>query len=130
MVSINYTTMNFTEIIILASIGVVAGVISGSIGVGGGIVVVPALVFIMGFSQHDAQGTSLAFMLPPIGILAAYNYYKSGYVNWKFALIILLAFVIGAYVGSLISVNIPEKILRKVFGIFMLLVAAKMIFEK
>ncbi len=121
--------MNFTEIIILASIGVVAGIISGSIGVGGGIVVVPALVFIMGFSQHNAQGTSLAFMLPPIGILAAYNYYKSGYVNWKFALIILLAFVIGAYVGSLISVNIPDKILRKIFGIFMLLIAAKMIFD-
>lgn len=121
--------MNFTEIIILIVIGVVAGVISGSIGVGGGIVVVPALVFIMGFSQHDAQGTSLAFMLPPVGILAAYNYYKSGYVNWKFALIIILAFVIGAYVGSLISVNIPEKILRKIFGIFMLLVAAKMIFD-
>ncbi len=129
MVSINYTTMSFTEIIILIVIGVVAGVISGSIGVGGGIVVVPALVFIMGFSQHDAQGTSLAFMLPPIGILAAYNYYKSGYVNWKFALIIILAFVIGAYVGSLISVNIPDKILRKIFGIFMLLIAAKMIFD-
>ena len=122
--------MNFTEIIILIVIGVVAGVISGSIGVGGGIVVIPALVFIMGFSQHNAQGTSLAFMLPPIGILAAYNYYKSGYVNLKFALILILAFVIGAYVGSLISVNIPEKILRKIFGIFMLLVAAKMIFEK
>ncbi len=121
--------MSFTEIIILIVIGVVAGVISGSIGVGGGIVVVPALVFIMGFSQHDAQGTSLAFMLPPIGILAAYNYYKSGYVNWKFALIIILAFVIGAYVGSLISVNIPDKILRKIFGIFMLLIAAKMIFD-
>ena len=122
--------MKVNEIILLLLIGLIAGIVSGTLGVGGGIIIVPALVFIMGFSQHAAQGTSLAFMLPPIGIFAAYTYYKNGYVNIKFALILLIVFVVGAYLGSLISVNLDDKTLRKIFGVFMLAVAIKMIFGK
>lgn len=119
-----------TEIIILLVVGLLAGIISGTLGVGGGILIVPALVFFMGFSQHEAQGTSLAFMLPPIGILAAINYSKQGYINWKYAIILSLVFVAGAYIGSIISINLPAKVLKKVFGIFMLVAAIKMIFSK
>lgn len=118
------------ELLILIVAGLLAGIISGTLGVGGGILIVPALVFFLGFSQHEAQGTSLAFMLPPIGILAAMNYSKQGYVNWKYAIILSVVFVAGAYLGSLISVNLPDKVLKKVFGFFMLVVAVRMIFSK
>jgi len=122
--------MTVTQIIILAIIGLIAGIFSGSLGVGGAIIVIPALVFFLGLSQHQAQGTSLAFMIPPVTLLAVINYWKQGYVNWKFALILALMFFIGAYIGSTISVNIPEKILKKIFGALLLFVAAKMIFSK
>ena len=122
--------MKVNEIVLLLVIGLLAGIVSGTLGVGGGIVIVPALIFFMGFSQHMAQGTSLVFMLPPIGVFAAYTYYKKDFVNLKYALILLFAFVLGAYLGSLFSVNINDKILRKIFGVFMIVVALKMIFGK
>jgi len=122
--------MTVTQIILLAIIGLIAGIFSGSLGVGGAIIVIPALVFFLGLSQHQAQGTSLAFMIPPVTLLAVINYWKQGYVNWKFALILALMFFIGAYIGSTISVNIPEKILKKMFGGLLLFVAARMIFSK
>lgn len=121
--------MNITTMLILVLIGILAGVLSGLIGVGGGIIIVPSLVFILGLSQHEAQGTSLALMLPPIGILAAYNYHKAGQLNWKYALVIAAAFIVGGYFGSKLSVTyIDEKLLKKVFGGIMLVVAVKMIF--
>lgn len=104
--------------------------LAGIFGVGGAIIVIPALVFILGFSQHDAQGTSLAFMLPPVGILATWNYWKEGHVNWKVALILSLTFVVGSYLGSHFSINMSDKLLRRLFGILMILVAIKMIFSK
>lgn len=122
--------MQLTQLIILIAIGLVAGIVAGSLGVGGGVIIVPCLVFFLGYSQHQAQGTSIAFMIPPIGILAAYNYHKQGFIEYKTAIIITFTFVIGAYLGSLLSVNIPDKILRKIFGIFMLFIALKMIFSK
>lgn len=122
--------MQITHLIILIIIGLISGFIGGSLGVGGGIVIVPCLVFILGFSQHQAQGTSIVFMLPPIGILAAYNYHKLGVIDYKIAIILSLTFIIGAYFGSSLSVHLPDKILRKIFGIFMLFVALKMIFSK
>jgi uncharacterized membrane protein YfcA len=91
---------------------------------------IPALVFFMGFSQQMAQGTSLAVMLPPIGIFAAYNYWKAGQVNIKFALILALAFIVGSYFGSKFALNLPQTLLKKIFGILLLLVAAKMLFSK
>ncbi|MCG8410861.1 MAG: sulfite exporter TauE/SafE family protein [Bacteroidales bacterium] len=122
--------MSINELIILIIIGFLAGIVGGSLGLGGGIIIVPALVFIMGLSQHNAQGTSLAVLLFPIGILAVINYTKNGYVNFRFALVLIIAFVLGSYLGSIISIHLPEKILRKIFGIFMLIISLKMIFYK
>jgi len=121
--------MRMNEIILLLIVGLLAGFVGGMMGVGGGVVVIPALVFIMGFSQHQAQGTALAFMLPPIGLMAAWNYYKAGYVNVKYALLLMVAFVVGAWVGSMISLKLPEKVLKKIFGVMLLYVAYRMIFK-
>lgn len=122
--------MEISDIITLVVVGISAGIIAGALGVGGGIVIVPALVFIFGMTQHQAQGTSLAVLLFPVGILAVMNYYKGGYVNFKFAFILIIAFVVGSYFGSLLSVQLPDKILRRIFGVLMLVVGIKMIFEK
>ena len=122
--------MSINEIVLLLVIGFLAGVVGGSLGLGGGIIIVPALVFILGFTQHQAQGTSLAVLLFPVGILAVINYAKNGYVNYKYALILIVAFVLGSYLGSVISVHLPAKSLKKLFGIFMLLISIKMIFDK
>ena len=122
--------MSLHEIIVLIIIGFLAGIVGGSMGIGGGIIIVPALIFIMGFTQHQAQGTSLAVLLFPIGILAVFNYAKNGYVNFKFALVLIIAFVLGSYLGSLISIHLPAKTLKKIFGIFMLVVSLKMILDK
>lgn len=122
--------MTVEQLILLICIGLLSGILAGMLGVGGAIIVIPALVIFLGLSQHQAQGTSLAFMVPPIGILAAWNYWKAGYVNWKFALILSLTFVVGAWLGSVYSVQIPQRILRKIFGILLLGVAIKMIFSK
>lgn len=122
--------MTISQLVILIIIGLLSGLLAGVLGVGGAIIVIPALVFIFGMSQHEAQGTSLAFMLPPIGILATWNYYKEGYVNWKVALILAVLFFIGAYFGSKLAVDLSDKLLRKIFGVLLLLAAAKMIFTK
>ena len=122
--------MSVYQLILLIIIGLLSGMLAGIFGVGGAILVIPALVFILGLSQHQAQGTSLAFMIPPIGILAAWNYWKEGYVNRKFALVLSLTFVIGAYLGSIFSLNISDRMLRRIFGVLLLFVAAKMIISK
>ncbi len=122
--------MTATQLLILVAIGLLAGLLGGTLGVGGAIIVVPALVLILGFTQHQAQGTSLAFMIPPVTLLAVINYWKQGYVNWKFALVLSVMFFIGAYLGSHLSFSIPEKILKKVFGVFIILIGFKMIFSK
>ncbi len=122
--------MTVSQVLILIMIGLIAGLFSGSLGVGGAIIVIPSLIFFLGLSQHQAQGTSLAFMIPPVTLLAVINYSKQGYVNWKYALILAVMFFIGAYIGSVISVSIPEKVLKKLFGALLLFIAAKMIFSK
>jgi uncharacterized protein len=122
--------MSATHLIILIIVGILSGILAGVFGVGGAIIVIPALVFILGMSQHQAQGTSLAFMLPPVGILATWNYWKEGHVNWKIALVLSLTFVIGAWLGSHFSINMSDKLLRKLFGGLMIIIAIKMIFTK
>ncbi len=122
--------MSITHLIILIVIGILSGILAGVFGIGGAIIVIPALVFILGLSQHVAQGTSLAFMLPPVGILATWNYWKAGHVDWKIALILSITFVVGAYFGSQLSINISDRILRKLFGILLIVMAVKMIFSK
>lgn len=122
--------MSTSVLLILIVIGIITGFMAGMLGIGGAIIMIPALVLLMGLSQQTAQGTSLAVMLPPIGIIAAYNYYKAGQVNIKFALILAAAFIIGSYFGSKIALNIPQPVLKKIFGILLLIVAAKMLFAK
>ena len=126
----NQILMTTTVLLSLIVIGIITGVAAGMLGIGGAIIMVPALVFIMGLTQHQAQGTSLAVMLPPIGIIAAYNYYKAGEVNLKFALILAGAFLIGSFFGSKLALNIPQHILKKIFAILLLLVSLKMLFSK
>lgn len=119
-----------TTIIILLCIGLMAGMLSGLVGVGGGIIIVPALVFFVGMTQVQAQGTSLAVLLLPVGMFAVYNYYKMGYVNIQAALIIASTFLIGGFIGSKIAITIDQNIVKKIFGIMLLLVAFKMLFGK
>jgi hypothetical protein len=119
-----------STILILILIGLVAGVFSGLIGLGGAVIMIPALIFFLGMSQYSAQGTSLAEMLPPIGILAAYNYWKAGEANLKYAMIIAAAFIIGGYIGSKFALNIPVITLRRIFAIALILIAVNMLFKK
>jgi uncharacterized membrane protein YfcA len=117
-------------LVILIAIGIVTGIMAGMLGIGGAIIMIPALVYIMGMNQLTAQGTSLAVMLPPIGIIAAYNYYKAGQVNIKFAIILAVCFLVGSYFGSKLSLTLPQPLLKKIFGVLLLLVAAKMLLSK
>jgi uncharacterized membrane protein YfcA len=130
MLESNKPKMSVTTILVLLLIGVAAGFASGFVGVGGGIIIVPALVFFLGYSQHMAQGTSLALMLPPIGALGFYNYYKNGNTNITAALIIAAAFVAGAYFGSKISIGMDQRLVKRIFGAVMMLAAAKLLFSK
>ena len=110
-------------------LGVFAGMVSGLIGIGGGIIVVPILVYIFGFSQHAAQGTTLAMLIPPIGLLAALAYYKQGYVNIPVAGLICLGFILGGYFGAKFAVGFPDVILRKIFGVCLLVIAGYMVIK-
>lgn len=122
--------MDITTLIILIAIGLAAGILSGLVGLGGGLVIIPALVMALGMSQKAAQGTSVAIMLPPIGILAAWNYYKAGFVDIKYALIIAATFILGGWLGSKFALALPEATVRRIFAGIMIITALKMIFSK
>jgi uncharacterized membrane protein YfcA len=113
--------------LLLIILGLVAGGVSGLVGIGGGVIIAPALVLWFGFSQKMAQGTTLALLVPPIGILAAYTYYKHGNVNLGAAGLIVIGFVIGSLLGARYINNLSESTVVRVFGIFLLLLAIKMI---
>ncbi|UPQ78040.1 sulfite exporter TauE/SafE family protein [Flavobacterium azooxidireducens] len=121
--------MTISTLFLLLCIGLLAGILSGLVGVGGGIIMIPLLVM-MGMSQHQSQGTSLAVLAVPVTAIAAFNYYKEGYVDWKYAAVIAVFFVIGGFIGSKFAVQIDQKILKKIFGIILLFVAGKLIFGK
>ncbi|MFH1783896.1 MAG: sulfite exporter TauE/SafE family protein [bacterium] len=108
-------------------LGVVAGIFSGFLGIGGATVIIPVLIYFYGFTQHQAQGTTLALMVPPIGLLAAMSYYYKGNVNLKVAAFICIGFFIGGLIGATAVQPISEPVLRKIFGFFMLIIAIKMI---
>ena len=118
------------QLIFYLLLGLFAGTASGLIGIGGGIIIVPSLVFIFGLTQHQAQGTTLALMVPPIGLLAAYTYWKSGYVNIKIAAFVCAGFFIGGLLGSKIAIDIPETLLQKIFGGIMIGIGMYMIVRK
>ncbi|MDG1260981.1 MAG: sulfite exporter TauE/SafE family protein [Flavobacteriales bacterium] len=119
--------MDIQQLLILLAIGILAGMLSGFIGIGGGVVIVPALIYFMGMSQFQAQGTSLAMMLPPIGILAFMNYYKSGHINLQYAGVIAIAFIIGGFLGSKIALKMNPTVIKFIFGIIMLYVSFRLI---
>ena len=97
--------MSTSMILILVVIGIITGIMAGMLGIGGAIIMIPALVYLLGISQQTAQGTSLAVMLPPVGIIAAFNYYKAGHVNIKWALILAVFFLVGSYFGSKLALR-------------------------
>ncbi len=119
-----------TNVVLFIAIGLVAGILSGIFGIGGGVIIVPALIYLCGFSQLKAQGTSLAVLLPPVGILAFIEYYKKGQVNVQAGVLICIFLIIGSVFGSKIVNYIPLSILKKSFGILMILISLKMIFSK
>lgn len=110
-------------------LGLFAGTLSGLIGIGGGVIIVPALVFLFGMNQHQAQGTTLALLVPPIGILAAWTYYKQGYVDLKIAALVVAGFFIGGLLGARMANQLSDTTLQRVFGVAMLLISLKMIFS-
>ncbi|ANE50317.1 permease [Flavisolibacter tropicus] len=119
--------MTFQIILLISLIGLIAGILSGLVGVGGGIIIVPALVFFLGFSQYQAQGTSLGLLLLPVGIFAVINYYNKGYIDIKVVAIMSIAFIIGGYFGSKLSLILSQDVLRKIFAIVLFYTAFKML---
>jgi uncharacterized membrane protein YfcA len=122
--------MDIFKFLLFILIGLFAGTISGLLGIGGATIIIPALIYFFGFSQHEAQGTTLLLMVPPIGILAAWTYYKKGYANVPVAIFICLGFIIGAFFGAKVAVSIPEKLLRKLFALFLFIISIHMLFKK
>lgn len=119
--------MNIAIYIIL---GVVAGIFGGFFGLGGGAIIIPALVYLLGFTQHQAQGTTLAILVPPIGLLAALRYWQSGNVKMEVAIFICLGFFLGGWVGAHFAHQISDVTLKRLFGVFLLLISVKMILSK
>jgi len=124
--------MTLSTFITLIIIGLLAGILSGLVGIGGGIIMVPLFVLVLGLSQHNAQGLSLAVMLPPVTFLAVYNYHTTGggHIDWRVVLIVAVLFIIGGFLGSKLALQIDQRTLKKIFGVFMLLIALKLIFSK
>jgi len=119
-----------TDILLYLLLGVVAGTFSGLIGIGGGVIIVPALIYLFGLSQHQAQGTTLALLVPPIGLLAAWTYYTQGYVDVKIAAFVCMGFFFGGLLGAKLATGLSNVVLQKVFGGALLLIGLKMLFAK
>jgi hypothetical protein len=122
--------MNISSGLLYIVLGILSGFLSGLIGIGGGTIVVPVLVIIFGLSQKTAQGTTLALLVPPIGILAAWTYYKQGYVDFPIAGLICVGFILGGLIGAKLATNISNQTLERIFGIALLIISIKMIFSK
>ena len=118
--------MTIETVLLLIVVGLAAGVLSGMVGVGGGIIVVPALVIFLGFSQHQAQGTSLGLLLLPVGILAVMNYYNKGFIDIKVVAIMSIAFILGGWLGSKLSLSLPQDTVKKIFAIVLFYTAFRM----
>ncbi|UCC95083.1 MAG: sulfite exporter TauE/SafE family protein [Candidatus Omnitrophota bacterium] len=112
------------------ALGLVAGIFGGFLGIGGGSIVIPALVYLFGFAQHQAQGTALAMMVPPIVLLAAIKYYLEGNVKVGIAVCLCIGFFLGGFIGAHFAHKISDPVLKKVFGAFLLVISLKMILGK
>jgi hypothetical protein len=111
-------------------LGLLAGTLSGLLGIGGGLILIPALVYVFGLTQHQAQGTTLAFMIPPIGLLAALKYYHDGNVKLNIAMLMCVGFFVGGFLGAMFVDKIPEVLLKRMFGVALLVASLRMIFAK
>ena len=120
--------MSTATLVILILVGLAAGFLSGLIGIGGGVIIVPALVFFLGITQKQAQGTSLGILLLPVGILAVIQYYKQGYLNVNYVIIVATAFIAGGFLGSKLALSLSDEKVKKIFAVVMLLIAIKMLF--
>lgn len=118
--------MSTSTIVILICIGLSAGILSGFVGVGGGIIIVPALVFFLGLTQHQAQGTSLFVLAMPVVILAVINYWKTSNVNWQYGLVIAFTFVVGGYIGSKLSLKLSPSVVKLIFGVLLAYVSIRL----
>lgn len=114
-------------LIYLLLIGLAAGFMGGLVGIGGGVIIVPALVMLVGMTQHQAQGTSLTMILFPVGILGVLNYYKQGYVDFKYAGLLAVGFFVGSYLGSKYSLSLPQLTVKRVFAVIMIVLAIKIL---
>ena len=119
--------MTVQLVLLLALVGFFAGVLSGLVGVGGGVIVVPCLVIFLGFSQQAAQGTSLGLLLLPVGIFAVINYYNKGYIDIKVVLIMAVAFIAGGWFGSKLALQLSQEALRKIFAVVLIYTAFRML---
>jgi uncharacterized protein len=128
MSTIKPKTMN--EILILLAVGLAAGYLSGLVGIGGGLVIVPVLVYALSFTQQQAQGTTLFMFMFPIGILGVMQYYKAGNVDWKAAAVIAITFVLGSFFGSKTALSVDQNTLKKIFGTIIIVLGVKMVFFK
>jgi uncharacterized protein len=120
--------MTLPIILSIIVIGIAAGMLGGMVGVGGGIIIVPALVYLLGFSQKMAQGTSLGLIMLPVGILGVLSYYKQGYVDFKVVGLLAVGFVAGSLIGSKIALKMPEMTIKRIFAVLLIIVAIKMLF--
>ena len=120
--------MELQNIAIIALIGIGAGLLGGMLGLGGAIIIIPALVMFLGYSQQTAQGTALMMMVLPVGTLAAYQYYQQGFVEIKAALIMAVFFFVGGYFGAKFATHIPQDLLKKLFAVMLVVIAVKMWF--
>jgi len=120
--------MDIQMILIIILVGVAAGMLGGMVGVGGGIIIVPALVYFLGFSQKTAQGTSLGLIMLPVGILGVLQYYKQGHVDFRVVGVLAIGFLAGSYFGSRFSLSLPQETIKKVFAILLVIIAVKMFF--
>jgi hypothetical protein len=119
-----------TEIILYIIVGFAIGVLSGLVGLGGGLIFIPVFVLLFGLTQLQAQGTTLALMVPPIGLLAAWTYYRHGLVNLKMAAFVCAGFFIGGFFGAKVAVGTSNELLQKIFGVVLLAASVRMIFFK
>jgi uncharacterized protein len=126
--TIKKNTMDIQTMLIIILVGIAAGVLGGLVGVGGGIIIVPALVYFIGFSQKTAQGTSLGLIMLPVGILGVLQYYKQGHVDFRVVGILAAGFLLGSYFGSKIALSLPQETVKKIFAVLMLIIAIKMLF--
>ncbi|MEJ7822607.1 MAG: sulfite exporter TauE/SafE family protein [Chitinophagaceae bacterium] len=120
--------MTIQTILILVITGIAAGILGGLVGVGGGIIIVPSLIYFLSFSQKSAQGTSLGLLLLPVGILGVLQYYKEGHVDFRMVAIIAIGFLAGSYFGSKIALSLPQETVKKIFAILLLVIGFKMLF--